>query len=68
MKDSVKMKGMLLTVAEKLVFDGELEVTRCTAAFPDHLVKIHQDGVADPVDDDAVHLNPTPDHWTECHP
>jgi hypothetical protein len=68
MKGSVKMKGTLLTVAEKLVFDGELEVTRCAAAFPDHLMKIHRDGVANPVDDDTVHLNPTPDHWTERHP
>jgi hypothetical protein len=48
---------MLLTVAEKLVLDGELEVVRCTAAFHDHLVKICRDGVADPVEDDAVHSN-----------
>jgi hypothetical protein len=58
MKGSVKVKGMLLTVAEKLVLDGESEVPRCTAAFPDHLVKIRRDGVADPVEDDAVHPNP----------
>jgi hypothetical protein len=52
------VKGTLLTVAEKLVLDGELEVARRTAAFPDHLVKIHRDGVADPVEDDTVHSNP----------
>jgi hypothetical protein len=52
------VKGTLLTVAEKLVLDGELEEARCTAAFPDHLVKIRRDGVADPVEDDTVHPNP----------
>jgi hypothetical protein len=52
------VKGTLLTVAEKLVLDGELEVARYTAVFPDHLVKIHRDGVADPVEDDVVHSNP----------
>jgi hypothetical protein len=52
------VKGTLLTFAEKLVLDGEPEVARCTAAFPDHLVKIHQDGVADLVEDDVVHPNP----------
>jgi hypothetical protein len=35
-------------VIEKLVLDGEPEVARCATAFPDHLVKIHRDGVADP--------------------
>jgi hypothetical protein len=55
MKGSVKVKGTLLTVAEKLVLDGELEVARRTVAFSDHLVKIHRDGVADPVEDDVVH-------------
>jgi hypothetical protein len=52
------VKGTLLTVAEKLVLDGEPEVARCTAAFPYHLVKIRRDGVADPVEDDGAHLNP----------
>jgi hypothetical protein len=51
------VKGTLLTIAEKLVLDGELEVVRCTAAFPDHLVKIRRDGVVDPVEDDDVHPN-----------
>jgi hypothetical protein len=51
------VKGTLLTITEKLVLDGELEVVRCTAAFPDHLVKIRRDGVADPVEDDDVHPN-----------
>jgi hypothetical protein len=49
---------MLLMVAEKLVLDAEPEVARCTAAFPDHLVKIRRDGVTDLVEDDAVHPNP----------
>jgi hypothetical protein len=31
---------------------------RCTAAFPDRLVKIRRDGVADLVEDDAVYPNP----------
>jgi hypothetical protein len=58
MKDSIKVKSTLLTVTEKLVLDGEPEVARHATAFSDHLVKIHQDGVADSVEDDAVHLNP----------
>jgi hypothetical protein len=49
---------MLLTVTEKLVLDGEPEVACCATAFPDHLVKIRRDGVADPVEDDVVHPNP----------
>jgi hypothetical protein len=49
----------LLTVAAKLVLDGEPEVARCTAVFPDHLVKICRNGVADLVEDDAVHPNPS---------
>jgi hypothetical protein len=48
------VKGALLTVAEKLVLNGEPEVARCTTAFPDHPVKIRRDGVADLVEDDAV--------------
>jgi hypothetical protein len=58
MKGNIKVKSTLLTVTEKLVLDGEPEVARRAIAFPDHLVKIHRDGVADPVEDDAVHLNP----------
>jgi hypothetical protein len=58
MNGSVKVKGTLLTVAEKLVLIGELEVAHCIATFPDHLVKIRRDGVTDLVEDDAVHLNP----------
>jgi hypothetical protein len=57
-KGIVKVKGTLLTIAEKLVLDGEPEVARCAAAFPDHLVKIRRDGVADPTEDDALHPNP----------
>jgi hypothetical protein len=57
-KGSVKVKGTLLTVAEKLVLDGEPEVARCIAAFSDHLVKIRRDGIADLVEDDVVHPNP----------
>jgi hypothetical protein len=49
---------MLLTVTEKLVLDGEPEVARHATTFPDHLVKIHRDGVADLVEDDVVHPNP----------
>jgi hypothetical protein len=58
MKGSIKVKSTLLTVIEKLVLDGETEVARRATAFPDHLVKIRRDGVADPVEDDAVHPNP----------
>jgi hypothetical protein len=58
MKGSIKVKSTLLTVTEKLVLDGEPDVTRRATAFSDHLVKIRWDGVADPVEDDAVHPNP----------
>jgi hypothetical protein len=57
-KGSIKVKSMLLTVTEKLVLDDEPEVTRRATAFPNHLVKICQDGAADPVEDNAVHPNP----------
>jgi hypothetical protein len=57
-KDSIKVKSTLLTVTEKLVLDGELEVACRATAFPDHLVKIRRDGVADPVEDDTVQSNP----------
>jgi hypothetical protein len=53
-KDSIKVKNTLLTVTEKLVLDGEPDVARCATSFPEHLVKIRRDGVADPVEDDAV--------------
>jgi hypothetical protein len=57
-KGNIKMKSMLLTVAEKLVLDGEPQVTRRAAAFPDHLVKLRRDGIADPVEDDTIHPYP----------
>jgi hypothetical protein len=57
-KGSIKVKSMVLTITEKLVLDGEPEVARYATAFSDHLVKIHRDGVADPVEDDTVHPNP----------
>jgi hypothetical protein len=59
MKGSIKVKSTLLTVNEKLVLDGEPEVACRATVFPDHLVKIRRDGVVDPVEDDAVHLNPS---------
>jgi hypothetical protein len=58
MKGSIKVKSTLLMVIEKLVLDGETEVAHRATAFPDHLVKIRRDGVTDPIEDDAVHLNP----------
>jgi hypothetical protein len=57
-KSNIKVKSTVLTVTEKLVLDDEPEVARHATAFPDHLVKIRRDGVADPVEDDAVHPNP----------
>jgi hypothetical protein len=56
-KSSIKVNSTVLMVTEKLVLDGEPEVTRRATVFSDHLVKIRQDRVADPVKDDAVHLN-----------
>jgi hypothetical protein len=55
---SIKIKSTLLMVTEKLVPNGEPEVARRATAFPDHLVKIRRDGVADPVEDVVVHPNP----------
>jgi hypothetical protein len=56
-KVSMNVKSTLLTVTEKLVLDGEPKVAHRATAFPDHLVKIRRDGVADTVEDD-VHPNP----------
>jgi hypothetical protein len=56
-KSSIKVKSTVLMVTEKLVLDGEPEVAHRATAFSDHLVKIHRDGVADPIEDDAVHPN-----------
>jgi hypothetical protein len=67
-KDNIKVKNTLLTVTEKLVLDGELEVARRATAFPKHLVKIHRDGVVDPVEDRCCPPESNPDQWTECHP
>jgi hypothetical protein len=53
------VKSTVLTITKKLVLDGEPEVARHATAFPDHLVKIHRDGFADLVEDDAVHPNPS---------
>jgi hypothetical protein len=58
MKDNIKVKSTVLTVIEKLVLNDEPEVVHRATTFPDHLVKIHRDGVADPVEDDVVHPNP----------
>jgi hypothetical protein len=52
------VKSTVLTVTEKMVLDGEPEVAHRATAFPDHLVKIRRDGVAEPVEDDAIHPNP----------
>jgi hypothetical protein len=52
------VKSTVLTVTEKMVLDGEPEVAHRATAFPDHLVKIRRDGVAKPVEDDAIHPNP----------
>jgi hypothetical protein len=58
MKDNIKVKSTMLLVTEKLVLDGEPEVAHHATAFPDHLLKIHRDGIADPVEDDVIHPNP----------
>jgi hypothetical protein len=39
-KDNIKMKSLLLMVAEKLILDGEPEVAYCAAAFSNHLMKL----------------------------
>jgi hypothetical protein len=57
-KGSIKVKSTLLMVTKKLVLDGEPEMVHRSIEFLDHLVKIHRDGVADPVENDVVHPNP----------
>jgi hypothetical protein len=57
-KSSVKVKGALLMVTEKLVLDSEPQVTRGGTTFPNHLMELQGDRVANPVEDDAVHLAP----------
>jgi hypothetical protein len=57
-KGNIKMKSTLVTVAEKLVLDGKSQMVRRAVAFSDHLVKLRRDGVADPVEDNMVHLDP----------
>jgi hypothetical protein len=57
-ESSVKMKGALLTVTEKLVLDSEAQVARGGTTFPNHLMELRGDRVADPVEDDAVHPAP----------
>jgi hypothetical protein len=57
-KGSIKMKSMLLIVTEKLVLDGEPQMARRVTTFPNHLVKFRRDGVADPVENNVVHLYP----------
>jgi hypothetical protein len=52
------MKSTFLTIIEKLVLDGEPQMARRATAFPNHLVKLRRDGVANPVEDDAVHPYP----------
>jgi hypothetical protein len=53
------VKGALLVVTEKLVLDSEPQVARGGTTFPNHLMELRGDRVADPVEDDAVHSAPT---------
>jgi hypothetical protein len=55
---SIKVKGALLTVSEKLVLDSQPQVARSGTTFPNHLMELRGDRDADPVENDAVH--PTP--------
>jgi hypothetical protein len=57
-ESSVKVKGALLTVTEKLVLDSEPQAGRGGTTFPNHLMELRGDRVADPVEDDAVHPVP----------
>jgi hypothetical protein len=57
-KGSIKVKGALLTVSEKLVLDSQPQVVRSGTTFPDHLMELRGDRVADPVEDDVVHPAP----------
>jgi hypothetical protein len=57
-KSIIKVNSMVLIVTEKLVLDGEPEVARRATVFPDHLMKIHRDEVADLVEDEVLYLNP----------
>jgi hypothetical protein len=53
-KGSIKVKGALLTVSEKLVLDSQPQVARSGTTFPDHLMELRGDRVADPVEDKAT--------------
>jgi hypothetical protein len=57
-KSSVKMKGALLAVTKKLVLDSEPQVARGGTTLLNDLMKLRGDGIADPVEDDAVHPAP----------
>jgi hypothetical protein len=52
------VKGALLAVTEKLVLDSEPQVARGGTTFPNHLMELRGDRVADPVEDDVVHPAP----------
>jgi hypothetical protein len=55
---SIKVKGALLAVFEKLVLDSQPQVARSGTTFPNHLMELRGDRVADPIEDDAVHPAP----------
>jgi hypothetical protein len=48
----------LLAVFEKLVLDSQPQVARSDTTFPNHLMELRGDRVADLVEDDAVHPAP----------
>jgi hypothetical protein len=55
---SIKVKGAMLAVTEKLVLDSQPQVACSGTTFPNHLMELRGDRVADPVEDDAVHPAP----------
>jgi hypothetical protein len=57
-ESSIKVKGALLAVTEKLVLDSESQVACGGTTFPNHLMELRGYRVADLVEDDAVHPAP----------
>jgi hypothetical protein len=55
---SIKVKGALLAVTEKLVLDSLPQMAHSGTTFLNHLMELWGDRVADPVEDDAVHPAP----------
>jgi hypothetical protein len=57
-EDSIKVKSMCLTIIEELVLQGEPQVAHETATLPNNLLKIGNDRVGEPANDNSIHPSP----------